>query len=212
MSTLKKIRKDLESKGARNEDIEMALAVLVRLEAIDRMVFPKNTAIINFSIGKGRFGHPIGHNKRKAKYNIYLDGLANFFQEEKRKKCLWIPKRPKSLLLRATQEELLISIAAHEVRHRVQSDCSIKKFSSKNVDLIKDKLLRAVVRFNILEFEEREKIYIRDKESKAFIKDRINRREFDASVIERLVAIKVHQKNVYNLREEIISTIRLEAP
>lgn len=216
MSTLQEIRKNLKSKGAKKEDIKMALVMLMRLEVLDKMVFPENPATINFSIRKHPYGYPVAHRLpdeyTEARYNIYLDGLADFLREEKRKECLWIPKRPRSLLLKPTWEELLVPMMAHEVRHRAQCDCSLKKFSPRNSSLVKDDLLRSIVEFNELEVEERYKIYVRENKSKTFIRDRINRKEFDASVIEDLVAIKIHRKNAYSLREEIASAIKLEAP
>ena len=217
MSTLKEIRKELKAKGAKKEDIKIALAVLARLESLDRLVFPENPATINFSIRKHRFGYPIGYHPNKnteVRYSIYLDGVAGFFQEEKKKRGLWIPRSSKNQtrFLRLTWEELLVSIVAHEIRHRVQQDCSLKKFSPKVANLVEDELLKAIIEFNELEFEERRKIYIRDNKSKTFIKDRVNRKEFDASVIERLVANMIHRKNAYSLREKIVSAIRLQVP
>ena len=114
--------------------------------------------------------------------------------------------------MRPTWEELLVHIAAHEVRHRVQRDCSLKKFSPESANLVKDEFLKKIIRFNELVFEESRNIYIVENKSKTYIKGRINRAEFDARVIERLVAAKIDGKNAYSLREEIVSIIKMPAP
>lgn len=217
MSTLKKIRKELKEKGAKTEDIRVALAMLVCLEALDRLVFPENPATINFSIRKHRFGYPIVYHPNKdteTRYSIYLDGIAGFFQEEKKGGGLYIPMGSKNQFrpIKPTLKELLVHIAAHEVRHRVQHDCFLKKFSPRSANLIRDGLLKLIIEFEGLVFEESRKIYIRENRSKAYIKDRTNRKEFDASVIERLVAKMIHRKNAYSLREEIVSVIKMQAP
>ena len=107
---------------------------------------------------------------------------------------------------------MLVSVAAHEVRHRVQHDCSLKKFSSGSANLIKDGLSKSIIEFEESVFEEDRKTYIKENKSKAFIRGRINQKEFDASVIGLLVANKIHRKNAYSLREEITSIIKMSAP
>jgi hypothetical protein len=216
LSTLQETRKNLKRRGAKKEDIKVALIILDRLQGLDNMVFPENPATINFSIARHRFGYPVAHHPNKnseTRYSIYLDGIADFLKEERRQKSLWIAGNRKGRrLLRPTWEELIIPMAAHEVRHRVQCDCSLKKFSPRSSSLIKDDPLRSIIEFNELELKERYKIYVRESKSKTFIKDRINRKEFDASTIERLVANMIHRKNAYSLREEIASVIKLQAP
>jgi len=217
MSTLREIRKNLKKAGAQRKDIKMALSMMIRLEKLDRIIFPKNPATICFSIKKHRFGYYITHiisdkHTKERYYSIYLDGLADFFQEEKQKRFFWVSKNLKTKLIKYTSEELLLSIIAHEVRHRIQQDYSIKKFSNKSASLVKEKILKEVIIFNSFEFKERKKIYIREGKSKEFIEDRINPKEFDASIIENLVAIEIHRKNKNELREKIISAIKLQAP
>jgi hypothetical protein len=216
LSTLKEIRKKLKNKGAKKEDVKMALEILIRLELLDSMVFPENPATVNFSIKKHHYGFPVGYHPYKndeIKYTIYLDGIAELFMEEKGKKCLWIAGNRKGhRLIRPIWEELIVPIVAHEVRHRVQQDCSLKKFSPKSSILVEDDLLRSIIEFNKLLFNERRKIYIRENKPKAFIRDRINRKEFDATIIEGLVANTIHQKNAYSLRKEIVSIIKMQAP
>ena len=220
MSTLKEIGKDLKEKGAKKEDIKMALAIMVYLSSLDSLVFPENPAIINFSIRRHRFGYPVGHHPAKndeARYNIYLDGVARFLREEKKERGLWIPNlnkgsRNRSKLLRPTWEELLVPMAAHEVRHRVQCDCSCGQFSPKNTSLVKDRLLRAIVTFEGYVFEENKKTWTQENKPRAYIQERMEPKEFDASVIERLIAAKIHGKNAYSLREEIVSIIKMSAP
>jgi len=196
----------------------MAFVISRRLEKLDRMVFPENPSPIGFTIIKNRFGFLAAHGPLEQntglRYYIYIEGINELAHEEKKKKWFFIPENSNSKpkLIRFTWEELLVSVAAHEVRHRVQADCSIKKFSPRSICLVENHILRSVIEFNKKEFEKREKIYIRDNKPKAYIKNRINRKEFDASTIEIFVTNKIHKKNAYNLREDIARTIKLQAP
>ena len=198
------------------KDIKMARKILIRLEALDKMVFPEKPANFNFSIKKNFFGCFVSQdpNKRvKSRYTIYLPGLADALNEEKQRKVFWLAeKRGNKKLSDPTWEELLVGIAAHEVRHRFQSDCPCKKFSFKSAATLEDGLLRAAVRFTGLKFKQLKKIYADQGRTKAFISHRTNRKEFDASVIERLVANMIHRKNAYSLLQEIVAAIKLQAP
>lgn len=217
MSTLKELRKGLREKGAKREDIKAALKMLVYLGGLDRLVFPGNTATINFVVGKYRHGffaaHRLPNGQTEAGYNIYVNGLAKSLREEK-KEGLWILNVSKNQFrpMRPTWEELLVHIAAHEVRHRAQRDYSLKKFSPGSANSVKNGFLKRIIRFNELVFEESKNIYIAENKSKAYIKGRINRAEFDAGVIERLIAAKIYRKNIKDLLEEIVSTIKMQAP
>jgi hypothetical protein len=218
LSTLKEIRKELKDKRYKKEDINMAFAISRRLETLDRMVFPENPSPIGFSMRKNRFGFLAAHGPPEKdtglRYFIHVEGINELVHEEKNKKWFFIPKNSnrEAKLVRFTWEELLVSVAAHEVRHRVQHDCSIKKFSPRSACLIEDHILRSVIEFNKKEFEKREQIYIRDNEPKVYIKNRINRKEFDASTIEIFITNKIHGKDAYSLREEIARIIKLQAP
>ena len=194
----------------------MALTIFVYLAALDRLVFPEDPVAINFSIRKHCSGFLVAHHPNKnaeTRYNIYVDGLADLWEARKKERKSWIPgNRRGHRLVKATREELLVSLAAHEVRHRVQSDCSPKKFSPKSANLVKDKFIKSIIRFEALVLEEDRKTYNKENKSKFFIRGRINRKEFDATVIERLIASKIHRKNAYSLREETASIIKMSAP
>ncbi|MFH1423614.1 MAG: hypothetical protein ABIG29_01480 [Candidatus Nealsonbacteria bacterium] len=223
MSTLKEIKGSLKQAGFKKEDIKAVLRLLPYLGALDELVFPESPITIGFSTSKNRFEHFAGYHPGKnaeVKYSIFVNGLAGRLQEEKERRGLWVPDiktkpghKKQSKLLKPTWEELLVPMAAHEVRHRVQNECLCKKFSPlKSAKLIKDDLLRAIVIFEGYVLEENEKTWTKENKPKAFIKERMERTEFDASVIERLVAVKIHGKNAYSLREEIVSIIKMSAP
>lgn len=219
MSTLKEtLSNELKEKGAKKEDIKVALAIFAYLRTLDELVFPENPATVLFVARKHRSGCPVVHYPNKnteTRYGIYLDGIADYLRKEKEGGGLYIPMGSKNKFrpgMRRVWEELLVPWAAHEVRHRVQHDCSPKKFSPKSANFSESELLKSIIEFTELVFEEDRKIYIRENKSKAYIKSQINRKEFDAKVIERLVSKMIYRKNAYSLREEIASAIKLSAP
>ena len=106
---------------------------------------------------------------RKSKHIYFNDLLSN---------RSWDDLQPMS------EEELLIGLAAHEVRHRVQQHSKIALFSSENKNKQKTKNpdLRAIIAFVAMKIE---KTKFRIK--KEFLE------EFDARVIEYLAAKKWHE-------------------
>ena len=219
MSTLKKIKRILKEKGVEEENIKMGLAIMMRLEVLDGMVFPENPATIKLVVKRHRFGFLAAHiypnQKTNERYSIYLDGLASSLKEEKGVGSSFVVGDAGShaRYLKPTWEELLMSIAVHEVRHRFQYDYPLKKFSPKSANLTEEEPLKSIIKFNELSFRKKRKNYLGENRSKTFIKDRTNGEEFDARVIELLAVNIIHErKNSDNLLEEIASVIRLQAP
>ena|SRR3989338_9478331 len=148
--------------------------------------------------------------------------LAECFKEEKGKKVpIFGPGRHLKLEKYQSDGQFLISVAAHEVRHRIQHDNLIRKFSPEDAKLIDDPLLRLIIEFYEMEFEEREKIYRREKRPEEFIREKLSPKEFDATVIEKFVANKMNEKFTKKPRptlldlkdyEEIVSMIQIAAP
>jgi len=217
LSTLKEIKGNLKQAGFKKEDIGVTLRLFLCLESLDKLVFTESPVTVNFVSGKNPFEYFTGYHQRRNGeeiYNIYVNGIAALIREENKQGFLYLPSGPKNQFkpARYTQEEFLVCTAAHEVRHRFQNNFLVKKFSPRSANLVKDDLLKSVIRFEELVFEECREIYAKEKRSKVYIKGRINQKEFDAKIIERLVAIKIHGKNAYSLREEITSIIKMSAP
>ncbi len=190
----------------------MALNILVWLGMLDRMIFREKPAVINFSLKFREFQVAHHPDNSEVRYTICLDGLADSMKKEKEKGCLWIPgNRRRRRLRKPTWNELIIPIAAHEVRHRVQTDRSVKQFSSESSEMIEDDLLRSIVEYNGLVFQEEYAIYFRENRSEDFIGKRLSLKEFDAKVAEQLVANMIHRKDAYSFKE-IASAIQLQAP
>lgn len=219
LNNIRGIRRDLRAEGFGREAIKMALQLMVRISALDRRIFPENSATFCFARKRHKFGYiagfvrPIKYNHERT-YTIFMPDLEANLRREKKAKRVLLKKESRGYrakLISYTWEELLISIASHEVRHRVQSEHSLKRFSPRSIGSFDDPLLRAIISFTKTEFEERRKIYLRDGKSGRFISDRLSRKEFDASVIERLVLHMVHRKNVYTLLEQILLAIKTQA-
>lgn len=222
MSTFKSIREirgGLEAEGFGREVIKLALALMVRISALDRRIFPENPATICFVRKRHKFGYiagfvrPIKDNPKRT-YNIFMADLEANLRGEKQAKRVLLKKGSRGYrakLISPTWNELLILTASHEVRHRVQDDCSLKRFFPRSIGSLDDPLLRAIISFTRTSFKVKREIYLKDGKSKRFISDRLSRGEFDAIVIERLVFHIVHRKDAYPLLQQILLAIKTQA-
>lgn len=219
------IQQELQEKGVERENIEAALALMKRMGFLDRKIFPENPAAFNFALKENSSGDFAGFIRpekdgKERSYQICVKDLAECFKEEKSKKVpIFGPERQLKLKKYQNEGQFLISIAAHEVRHRIQHDNFIRKFSPEDTKLVQDPLLRNIIKFYGIEFKEREKIYLKEGKSEEFIKEKLGPKEFDAMVIEKFVANKMHEK-IKKLKtklepedyEEIVSMIQIAAP
>jgi len=171
-----------------------------RIGFLDRKIFPENIAGFNSILNKDPYESVAGlivpdKDETKRTYRITTKGLADELEEEKDKKVpIFRSEKQLSLEPYCWNEQLLFLIAAHEVRHRIQRDKNIEKFSPKDAKLIDDWLLQSIIEFYEIEFKEREKIYQRENKSNEFIKRKFNPAEFDATVIHCLVVNKMQEK------------------
>lgn len=226
MSSLKNfrdIRKKLREKGMKEEDIEKALELEVRIGILDREVFPENPAPLELIADRGVKNNlamyiPYVPRTKQECYVIFVKILSENLRLLKREIKLITYNRAGKIpeFSRApsyTWEELLLSLAAHEVRHRIQYNLSIRQFSPQDAPLVDDRLLKHIIMLNEAEFRQRKKIY-RSKEnrSEGYIREKLSAEEFDASVVGMLVAHKVHRKDFSEAFEEIVSIIKMQAP
>jgi hypothetical protein len=211
--TLKEIERELKSKGAKNKDIAIGLSILPFLAKLDRALFPEKPAVINFSLKKPVFEMHAGHypdKRTNVRYSIFLKDLAELLKKQKRRK-VWLLRGKKGILRERTWKELLFCIAGHEVRHRIQHDRKIKKFSPASAKKIKDYQLRSIIEFTTLYFEEKKSTYLQEKRSKCFIRARTSIIEFDAQVIEKML-FHVIRENTYFQEKKILSVLQLQSP
>lgn len=122
------------------------------IEKIDKLVFENNSIeeIIfirgNIQEGEGFTGYLSKENSRDGRecYWIMSDVNRKVIDE-------FIPfdrvKKDGKIFPPFSKEELFVRIAAHEVRHRVQSHFSINLFSPKNSENAKDPYLKWLLTF-----------------------------------------------------------------
>jgi hypothetical protein len=200
--SLEQVGKELKEMGVEDKDIEIALKLITRIGVLDRKIFPDNPATFSYALKESPeeefVGFEIPKDSEKERfYRIYLRNLARVFNNRKKEEHLPFFKlgeeKKQIELLRYKPEEFLLSAAAHEVRHRVQKDFSLELLSPDNARSIENQLLRSIIEYCELEFKELKKILTREKKSEEYINYRMRPAEFDAKVIEVLVANKTHE-------------------
>ncbi|MDO8558960.1 MAG: hypothetical protein Q7R84_01380 [bacterium] len=189
---LEETEKKLKEAGAEKRDIEAALLLMKQIGFLDRRVFPKNPAAFNFAL-KGEdlagFIIPEGDGKERS-YQIMVSGLAKLMENKKKQDVSIFDSEGR----RKSDKQFTpgLSIAAHEIRHRAQRDLQVKQFAPGDAEVVKDDILRSIIKFQEMLFKETEKIYRREKRSEEFIKEKLSPKEFDASVIERFIGNKLN--------------------
>ncbi len=167
-----------------------------QINILDKRIFPENPANFNFVLEKNPHGHFAGFIKpereeKERSYQIFTKDLAKFIEDEGDNEVSIFS--PDGQLKRERQYYPSFLIAAHEIRHRVQHDRPIRQFSPEDAKLVKDNILRSIIKFQEMVFKEDKKIYRKEKRSEEFIKDKLNPKEFDARVIERLIGNKLNE-------------------
>jgi len=190
----------LVEKGISEEDIDIAARLASAIALLDSLVFPYSNGE-TFEIG---FNHKREAEnfaeyrprtrKEKDGYLIFTRGLFEKLSEEAEHYYLFDSNRGFSSLSNSSFEggcsldEMIVSVAAHEVRHKLQFNRpELGRFSRRGISLIRAPLVRAVVYFEHSVFRERRKIYIKEERPKSFIRRKLSRIEFDAHVVDRMV-------------------------
>ena len=197
-------KKELEKRGIEKENIKIAFEIAERIKTLDRIIFPEKPRPFCFVLKESHPGQSATYGPDKAddeerSYSIILENLSKNLIEEK-------------MVVRGrkyTWEELLMALAAHEVRHRLQFNSSIRRFSPEAANSVDDRFLRDVIRLVGLEFNRKRQILNERGATKEYIEHVLDPLEFDAEVIEKTVAHKVHEKAPL---DEIISTIQMQSP
>jgi len=188
------IKKNAENFGLELEkDEKLARKIATVLFNIDKIVFAENPiqkVEIIHKIPGGRekeshFHYVHGKQDKSGSgehYEVFVNGMRECIEKEiKGKKHLLLAKKEKGdwvNIIPFSEEEVIIAIAAHEIRHRLQEISSIEKFSLKNAGEISS--LKNLIELVKKLFE--------IKPSKGN-----QEKEFDAKVVEYIAAGWFHQ-------------------
>jgi hypothetical protein len=187
-----KIAAQLVKKWSNPKDIEAGVELMHWLDCFDRQFF-QNFPEVQFStvqwVFTVRYFRPIAGVGEES-YTIYLYKLAETIEMAAANRTLvgldgTTMKYPKNLW--ASRKEVMISIAGHEVRHRLQQMAFLKKITAQDEECTADPLLKQTIGFVKNRFKEKERIYQERGESAWFIKKRLDDEEFDATVVEYLI-------------------------
>jgi hypothetical protein len=224
LSTFSKSRDDLLNLGVNEEDVKAAEYMVPFIGALDEAVFSREQAcqICLVPTHKHSYEAKIAYAKkeegRTEEYLLYLNGLSEFLFEDFENKH-FIATRDienyKPSLRGVSRWQICISIAAHEVRHRLQHKEGVRKFTPRSYLRVKDPQLSCVIEFCGYLDKAKEDLFVEEGRSQRYIKYKLNRREFDAKVIEYLVLGSTHGKSPEQIRDElnsIASMVKLERP
>lgn len=206
----KDMGRKLLAKGQKEADTIMSLKLMACIGAIDRLIFDGKPITLNFSTRPNRYGHFAGYSKATKthgeSYEVTVSGIAKTMKGELKARVTMLGKKspPYYDLPKASLEEILIGVAIHEVRHRMQYQPGIKTFSRKYYSYAGGKL-RRYINFTKLLFREERKVYVKEGKSVGFIRDRMKKTEFDAKLIEIIAVTRIHNGVSINELKSLIN-------
>ena len=186
------------------EDIDAALALQHFIGGVHRIAFPG--AAVKIVLSPTESSYRAGYSRERDEYSIWVKNLAAAAKRDGRNKkaCLieygesvrplWARRFirrtigfwQKCMRKDRTRNEVLLLIAAHEVRHRMQAKLSgFRMFSADSKG--GDPFLRRIIRLVEACFANTRQAMKRDGKTAAFIELRTNAEEFDSNVIEELL-------------------------
>ena len=173
-------------------DIRMARKIISALARLDGLIFPEKQAIIGIVQRREprkdefRFSYISTSKRGSAKntcYQIFVVGIEKAIVDEEKKRIILIKEQERKVPYEnwpfISEEEVIIEIVAHEVRHRVQDIILRERLAPEMEEKIVNRYLRGIIRYVRLLFEEE------------LPKGDYNK-EFDAKVIEFLVGEMWH--------------------
>ncbi len=197
--------KQLRKRGLTENDINTAIYLRHWLVLFDGLVFPKHQWCSKIQLSPKPHKDAIvaeymrGDSKDGERYIIYVPGL--YASMAKTWATTWFfPKVGRGFVLpknirkmKPSLEERIISIAAREVRHRMQSHKLIRPFSPKVLNQERNPLLKLLLKFAINFYRRRRDQMKKEGKSPGQIRKRVNRKEFDATIIEELILHKIRE-------------------
>jgi hypothetical protein len=205
-----RFRKSFIEKGLQTNDIEIALKVFAVLAQLDMTLFPGNLAGIQLCLvpSKRKFFAQYckpAKNRRSDHYTIFVPGLYNHWQGDS--KIVFIDEKDGEVVImsdeqrrKLTADEFAITLAVHEVRHRLQFQYGrrLDKFNAWTWKYANEPLLYKLGKFVYHLNVAQRRIMIRDGFPKKFARERTNSEEFDSMVIEYLVLHRLSRTKTFD--------------
>jgi len=175
---------ELQKIGIKKEEIEITIKLMCAMSYFDSIFFKKGVEM-NFSLYDEPDLYAGYHSKEGEEdneaYHIFVKRISDKIKE-RNKNCVSFDSLNKLNFVENTEEEFILSVAAHEVRHRLQkSDEQKNKIELFDRNKEYPKNINNFVEFERLFFEEEEKV-----RSEEYIKGRLSDLEFDARVVESI--------------------------
>ena len=189
------------------EDIRMALKASNAIEKLDNELFADKFIPAALNRQKARRGAIACYVKpqegAEEQYVIYVPGFAQALEAATSYKLRFVLDEDGSVNTRRSKDssepvytvnEVILGMASHEVRHRIQHNWpNLVLFSPEHVQSINDDpLLKTLLEFHILVNEEEAKEWRERGDSEEEIADK-SRQEYDARVVEGLVHSKLNE-------------------
>ncbi|MBI4119353.1 MAG: hypothetical protein HY456_00715 [Parcubacteria group bacterium] len=197
MKTRPDIGEVLKARGLRGADINLAFQLRDCIEKIDKMIFPASpTRVLVHEASKRNFRAMYTHHRPCGGdyYTVFVKGLHKSLNQEREAGLFMAVKKDGSVeILRhvcpfPSFTPILVAIACHEVRHRLQYNHKIKSLAQELPEDKKSELLHHSLRYVGLLFSEiRKDLRRSDERKRNRIKSATDRWEIDAVAVETMV-------------------------
>lgn len=195
-------RKWFKKRGLSKRDIILAHELMACIVFLDNNLFPDEKIpavhwVYNKCRASAAYNDPIDGGFSKESYSVKIPGLCKDF-ERRQEVMLFDDQGFFSKIDFASRQESILSIAAHENRHRYH--CRGGKMFSPGEERC-SKRMKLFIGIEETSFEKRKYLYV-DKNGNPSLQ------EFDAYLIQRVFLNAIHYNNLSI--EKMLSIIRME--
>lgn len=191
---LKKFKTALRESGAKETDINTALALKKKIEKLDRIVFPGNHCWVHVSHrspenedGDGLACCSLGPFDF---YRVFVPNLAKSVKEHGNIISVFMGGNKKVF----TFDTILVSIAAHEVRHRVQKRSKPRFFKVKSAKKFDTDVIANIRYLAKILFDEEMSRCRREGRNNDYVQTVAGPSEVDAKIVE-MISLHVFNHN-----------------
>ena len=189
------VRDGLLEKGIEDKDIRAAIDLMACIASLDEGTGIKGDLSLKFSVAPNEFGDIAGCLNDEEGYAVDVRGISdNIFESIHRIPGVDNEGNPIGSYddwEKPTMAELLISVAAHEVRHRLQQH-GLPMINAEKIKDYDDSLFKDIAEHVSSLLEEEERQYKKENRSAEYIERKTSPLELDARVIEMMTLIKLH--------------------
>jgi len=176
------LKKQLIEHGMESDDINSAFELMACITGINKIIFDENEIPLTFVPEESYTvaGYCSLSKNPNESYQVFVKNCGKILED---RAGILLDEVGNQQNFSLTQKEILLRVAIHEVRHRLQYQKGFKFLSVENISDERNVLLKGYMNYFKNSLEIAKKLYRKKGETEEMIKEKINSLEFDSEVI-----------------------------